>query len=262
MARTSGTNRGMWWGIGGAAAVVIALTLYAALSGGSHNTTTQHHGGPSTPPSSGPVPTYTTPPDWTEPDRWLALPRGAHTTINGLQTGFPDTTDGAVAMLVNASAMNVEGSQTATGAQLTTFNTYMAAADRNAASEEKAKEHAEASQESLRRGMGLSTTGPWPAGAFVHMNVVGFKVIQASPDEVTAYLLTEVSKKAGETQPEKDSYVSAVLGAAWQGGDWQLSGKAIGDAAQQTQGQQGPAIAAPGDATFNTTGWTAIRQAS
>jgi hypothetical protein len=38
--------------------------------------------------------------------------------------------------------------------------------------------------------------------------------------------------------------------------------QASDDAASQTQGQQTPGIAAPGDTAFNTNGWTAIRQAS
>lgn len=262
MARTSTNNKIMLWGAGGVTAVVLALTAYAAVSGGGHDSTeSKRHGGSTVAPSR-PVPTYSVPPDWTEPARWLALPRGKNTTADGYQTNFPDTADGAVAMLVAADSMNVEGSQSTVDAQLAVYNTYMASTDKSSANEEKVREAAAQTDGQERGSMGLPTSGPLPSGAFVRTNVVGFKVIQASPGEVTAYLLTRVAEKAGETATEKDSYTSAVVGAVWQGGDWKLSTTASNDALQQTQGQQGPAIAAPGDAAFNSAGWTAIRQAS
>ena len=45
-------------------------------------------------------------------------------------------------------------------------------------------------------------------------------------------------------------------------GDWKLSSAATVRASEQVQGKARPQMAAPGDAAFNSAGWTAIREAS
>ncbi|WP_042404490.1 hypothetical protein [Streptacidiphilus carbonis] len=262
-----GSGRGLLWVTGVAVAAVLGLTGYAALSGSSHNSATPSNDGTpsssSAPTSSAspiPVPTVTIPSTWTEPLRWLAMPRGARTVANGDQVGFPQTADGAVAMLVSASTVNVEGATSTADQQLAIYNTYMDAADKSAASEQQIRDRAAQTEASERSALGLPASGPLPSGAFVRTNVVGFKVIQSSPVQVTAFLLTKVSQKAGETVAEKDDYTVTTVGVVWQGGDWKLSIQASTEASQSQA--QVPAIAAPGDAAFNDAGWTAIRQAS
>ncbi|MBV6700305.1 hypothetical protein KV557_24900 [Kitasatospora aureofaciens] len=259
-----------------ALAAVLGLTAYVALTGGDHDGPVTGQGSSTASPSpsvspgassQAPAPpaatsTYSIPANWTEPARWAALPRGSQTAASGNTTGFPNTTDGAVALLVAATATNMQNQRGMLDEQLAIYNTYLAAADQNPANEAKLREKASQTDAQNRADLGLPASGPLPSGAFVRANVVGFKVIQSSPSEVTAYLLTKVSSKAGEMSPENDSYVVSALGAVWQDTDWKLSVKASSDAVAQTRGQQSPTIAAPGDARFNEAGWTAIRQAS
>ncbi|MET9399318.1 hypothetical protein [Kitasatospora sp. NPDC002965] len=271
--RGSGLNRGLVWGAGIALAAVATLTAYSALTGNDdHNNPSASQSESASPASPGTfspgtstpqaAPSYTAPGSWTEPLRWLALPRGTKNGADGTQTGWPDTTDGAVALLVAASTTNMQGSHGMVDQQMAIYNNYLAAADQSPANAEKIKASAAKTDANSRSDLGLPASGPLPSGAFVRANVVGFRIIESSPSEVTAYLLTKVSQKAGETAPLKDSYVVSVLGASWQDTDWKLSTKASAHAVAQTQGQQQPAIASPGDVAFNDAGWTAIRQAS
>lgn len=261
-ARMSKSTKVVLWSTAGAAAVVLALTGYSALTGNHGKTSPSAHKGGRT-ATAGPsiAPTYTVPPDWTEPARWAALPVGARTDSHGNRVGFPHTTDGAVATLAASDSNSIAGTRSAADVQLSIYDSYMSAADRTPANEAKVVSEATQENASLRRSMGLPVSGPLPPGAYVHIDTVGFKVISASPDRVSAYLLTRVARKAGETKPEKDSYTVAVLAVEWSGGDWKVSGSASSSAAQQAQGST-PGIAAPGDATFNADGWTAIREAS
>ncbi|MFE5585623.1 hypothetical protein [Kitasatospora sp. NPDC056531] len=207
--------------------------------------------------------TYTIPPTWTEPVRWAVLPRGSRTAATtGYQTGFPDTTEGAVAVLVAGTATNMQSGTSHADQQAAIYHTYLSSTDQSPDGEAKVRAKAQQTEAENRSELGLPTDGPLPSGAFVRSNVVGFKVIQQSPSEVTVYLLTKVSRKAGDTSPVKDAYVISVLGAAWQNTDWKMSVKATTDAVARTRGQQSPALAAPGDAKFNDAGWTALRQAA
>ncbi|MET8624619.1 hypothetical protein ABZW30_12830 [Kitasatospora sp. NPDC004669] len=207
--------------------------------------------------------TYGIPSTWTDPVRWAALPRGSRTAATtGDQTGFPNTVEGAVAVLVAGTATNLQPGTSLADQQVAIYHTYLSGADQSPDGEAKVRAKAQQTEAENRSDLGLPAAGPLPSGAFVRGNVVGFKVIQASSDEVTVYLLTKVSRKAGESSPVKDAYVISVLGAVWQDTDWKMSVKASSDAVAQTRGQQSPALAAPGDAKFNDAGWTALRQAA
>ncbi|MFF2119328.1 hypothetical protein ACFVXH_18580 [Kitasatospora sp. NPDC058184] len=259
-------SRTVLWGSGAMLAAVVGLTGYAALAGHDDVPAARHAGPASTssPPAATtapqPAPTYSVPPTWTEPERWLAAPRGARKAANGRETGFPNTTDGAIGMMVAASAMDVEGSGTLAEQQLAVYSAYMAPADQSPTAEAKVRQGAERADAATRRALGLPESGPLPGGAFMRTVMIGVKPIQVTPAQVTAYVLMNVTDKAGETAAEKTVYSVGILGAVWQDGDWKLSGQAIKDAAAQADRK--PPIAAPGDAAFNAAGWTAIRQAS
>ncbi|MFH8410400.1 hypothetical protein ACH4FX_37340 [Streptomyces sp. NPDC018019] len=256
-------NRGMMWGAGAMAAVVAGLALYAVVSGGDDGPTEptgQGRTSASAPPAS-PAPTYAPPDDWTEPARWAALVHGSRAE-NHRATGFPQTTTGALSMLAAANETTVEGATSTVDEQLGIYTTYVADADKSAANEQKVKQKATQADASIRRQLGLPANGPLPSGAYARNHVVGFKVIKEDRGEVSAWLLTRVTMKAGETDKERGSYTRTLAAAAWQNGDWKISSAAVLRAARQAASAPRPAMAAPGDAAFNRAGWTAIREAS
>ncbi|MET7354210.1 hypothetical protein [Streptomyces mirabilis] len=267
MGRTRGTwnMKGMWLA-GGVLAAVLALTGYAVLSGGGD-------GGGDTPAgkgrasasasaSPGPSATYAPPDDWTEPNSWAALPRGKRTDDHGSQVGFPKTTEGAVAMMLAANTTDIEGNKTNADEQLRIYRSYIGKADQSSQNAEQIELNAQSSDKALAKQMGVSPGQPLPSGAYVRSTVVGYKIIKKSDTEVSAWLLSRVVQKNGETAKESGSYTRTLAGAQWEDGDWKLTGDATARAQQDVQGQAQPHIVAPGDADFNSSRWTAIRQAS
>ncbi|MFF4818409.1 hypothetical protein ACFY2K_27925 [Kitasatospora sp. NPDC001309] len=200
---------------------------------------------------------YSLPTTWTEPQRWLAAPRGTR-TVGSREVGFPHSTDGAIGMLVASSGFDVEGSTTLVDEQLTFYRTYTAASDRTPTREQRIRQGAAKADARARSTMGLPESGPLPAGAWVRTHLVGFKLVQAQPDSVTAHLLLRTAQKAGETRPEAVSYAVGTIGVVWRDGDWKLDPTGGTSPAPDSV----PEIAAPGDPAFNAQGWTAIRQAS
>ncbi|EDY43202.1 hypothetical protein [Streptomyces sp. SPB074] len=264
MGRTRGTwnTKGTWFA-GAALAAVLALTGYAVFSGGDDGGDTPAKGpSASASGSASPGPTYAPPEDWTEPDQWSALPRGKRTDDRGSQVGFPKTTEGAVSMMVAANATDIEGEKTNTDEQLRIYHSYIGKADQSSENAEQIELQAQQSDKSLAKQMGVSPGQSLPAGAYVRNTVVGYKIIQKSDTEVSAWLLTRVVQKNGEMEKEKGSYTRTLAGAQWEGGDWKLTGDATARAQKDVQGQTQPRIVAPGDADFNSAGWTAIREAS
>ncbi|THA65384.1 hypothetical protein E6R60_33255 [Streptomyces sp. A0642] len=263
MARTRGTwNTKGTWLAGVALVAVLALTAYALLSGGDDEPDTPAKGGASASASPSPSATYAPPDDWTEPERWSALPRGERTDERGSQVGFPHTTEGAVAMAAAANTTVVEGSTSNVDEQLRLYYGYIGQADQSAAAAERVELSAGESDKTIARSMGVKPGQPLPSGAYVRSSVVGYKVVKKSTDEVGVWLLSRVVQKAGETVKEEGSYSRTLVGALWQGGDWKLSVSATRRAQDAAQGQSEPQMVAPGDAGFNAAGWTAIRAAS
>ncbi|MGV9815889.1 hypothetical protein ACWDTQ_28765 [Streptomyces cellulosae] len=265
MGRTRGTwNSKSTWAAGVALAALLAFTGYAILSGGDEDTDTPSKGGPSASASASPGPsaTYAPPDDWTEPNSWAALPQGERTDDRGSQVGFPQSTEGAVAMMVTANTTAIEGEQSNVDEQLRIYRSYIGAADQSSENAEQIELAAIQTDKALAKQMGVSPGQPLPPGAYVRSTVVGYKVIKKSDSEVSAWLLSRVVQKNGEMEKEKGSYTRTLAGAQWEDGDWKLTGDATARAQQEVQGQAQPAMAAPGDAAFNQAGWTAIRQAS
>ncbi|MFE1075119.1 hypothetical protein ACFW5W_28370 [Streptomyces sp. NPDC058783] len=265
MARTRRTwNSPGTWVAGVALAALLAFTGYAVLSGGDEDTDTPSKGEPSAsaPASPGPSATYAPPDDWTEPDSWAALPRGKRTDDRGSQVGFPQSTEGAVAMMVAANSTAIEGDRSNVDEQLRIYRSYIGAADQSPANAEEIELAAIQSDKALAKQVGVSAGQDLPSGAYVRGTVVGYKVIKESDTEVSAWLLSRVVQKNGEMDKEKGSYTRTLAGAQWEGGDWKLTGDATARAQQDVQGQEQPAMVAPGDPGFNGAGWTAIRQAS
>ncbi|MFF8279933.1 hypothetical protein ACF05T_28170 [Streptomyces lateritius] len=263
MSRTRGTwNTKGAWAAGVTAAAVAMLTGYALFSGDDGGAETPAKGGPSAsaPSSASPAPSYSVPDDWTEPERWAALPRGKRTDGRGSEIGFPHTTEGAVAMMAAANTIAVEGDTSSVDEQLRTYYSYFA--DPSSKDAEKVGQAAEQADKRLAGQMGVSLGQPLPPGAYVRNHVVGYKIIKKSGDEVTAWVLARVTQKAGELEKEKGSYTRTLVGAQWKGSDWKISLDAITRAQRDAQGEPKPEMVAPGDAAFNSAGWTAIRAAS
>ncbi|MFE2314125.1 hypothetical protein ACFXC8_13180 [Streptomyces sp. NPDC059441] len=265
MARTRGTwnSKGVV-GAGIAAAAVVALTGYAMFSGDDGGSSEGKGGSasPSVSSSASPSATYQEPDNWTEPERWAALPRGERTNSRGSQVGFPHTTEGAVAMMAAANTTDIEADKSNVDEQLRIYYSYIAKADQSSDNAEQIELQALQTDKSLHQQMGVSAKSPLPSGAYVRSNVVGYKVIKESPNEVSVWLLSRAAQKDGETAKESNSYTRVVNGAVWENGDWKLSGAATKTALAAAQKGTQPKMVAPGDAAFNAAGWTAIREAS
>ncbi|MFG2913114.1 hypothetical protein ACGF0D_09510 [Kitasatospora sp. NPDC048298] len=161
-------------------------------------------------------------------------------------------------MLVASSGFDVEGSTTLVDEQLTFYRTYTATADQTADREQRVRQGAARADARARATMGLPESGPLPVGAWVRTGMVGFKLVQARPDAVTAHLLLRTARKSAESSPESVSYAVGTVGVVWRESDWRLDPSGGSSPAPEAV----PGIAAPGDAAFNAQGWTAVRQAS
>ncbi|GHJ30023.1 hypothetical protein TPA0910_44560 [Streptomyces hygroscopicus subsp. sporocinereus] len=245
------------------AAAVLALTGYVAFSGDDDTAASGKDGkdkASASPSESGPG--YSPPEEWTEPKKWAALPRGKKTDDHGNEVNFPHSADGAVAMLAASNETEVKGSQSMVDERMSQYDSYLSKADQTPENKEKIKAEAVQTDASVRQKMGVPGSGDMPSGAYMRSTTVGYKVIEASKNEVSVYLLSRVTMKAGELEKERGSHTRNILAAEWNGSDWKLSTAASVRAGQQAQNEKVPAIVAPGDAKFNASGWTAIRQAS
>ncbi|CAM5375977.1 Integral membrane protein OS=Streptomyces fumanus OX=67302 GN=GCM10018772_70840 PE=4 SV=1 [Streptomyces fumanus] len=263
MRRTRGTwNTKGTWLAGGVLAAVLALTGYVVLAGGDEDSGTPSKGG-ATPSASAPGPsaTYAPPNDWTEPEQWAALPRGERTDERGSQVGYPHTTEGAVAAAAALNTVSIEGGRDTVDEQMRIYHSYVSKADRSDAHAEEIELAAIQTDKSLHQEMGVPVGEPLPSGAYMRSNVIGFKVVNASKDEVSVWLLSRAAQKGGEMAKESVDYTRILNAVVWEDGDWKLSGAATQRAMGDAQKEQ-PKIVAPGDAAFNTAGWTAIREAS
>lgn len=258
----TGHPRWLGWGIGGTTAVLLLLTGYAAFFSGDGEPSRTSDRPAAAATDAGPDPTYAAPSDWTEPERWAALPRGARTDRFGNEVGFPQTAEGAVAMLVTANATEVKSGHTHVDVQRDVYGSYLIPGDRTEENIRKIERAAAESDTAVRRDMGLPETDDLPPGAYSRNHVIGFKVIEASPTEVTMWLLSRATVRPGETEKEESAYTSLLAAAEWSGGDWWLSAASTESAIRRHGRDQRPEIAAPGDAVFNTARWTAIRAAS
>ncbi|RPK70062.1 hypothetical protein EES45_36095 [Streptomyces sp. ADI97-07] len=259
--RSTWSSKGVWFA-GAALAAVLALTGYAVLSGDGDGGAAPGKAGSTSSADPSPSESYAAPEDWTEPERWVALPRGKRTDERGSEVGFPHTAEGAVAMAAAANTTVVEGETTNVDEQLRLYYGYIGQAEQSPEAAERVELAAIDSDKAIARSMGVTPGQPLPTGAYVRGNVVGYKVIKESADEVSVYLLSRVVQKGGETAPEKASYSRTLIGAQWQGQDWKLSVPATRRAQEAAQDEPEPEMAAPGDVEFNGAGWTAIREAS
>ncbi|MFD5299593.1 hypothetical protein ACFWJU_30875 [Streptomyces mutabilis] len=265
MSRTRGTwNTTGTWIAGVALAAVLALTGYAVFGGDDGDTDQAGKGGASASASgsAGPKPGYTPPDDWSEPDRWTALPDGERTDEHGSEVGFPHTAEGAVAMAAAANTTSIEGSRNSVDEQLRLYHSYVAKADRNDENAEEIELAAIQTDKSLHQEMGVEVGVPLPSGAYVRSTVIGYKVVHRSENEIAAWLLFRTAQKAGEMEKESIDYGRILNAVVWEDGDWKLSGAATQRALQGLREGQEPKMVAPGDADFNASGWTAVREAS
>ncbi|APY90950.1 hypothetical protein DCW30_22040 [Streptomyces alfalfae] len=252
----------MVWGAAVAGAAVLALTGYAVLTGDDDDTRNTGGSGKPGTSASEPVKTYAPPDEWTEPGKWASLPRGKRTDDQGNPVGFPHTPQGAVAQMFAAHFTEVNSERSLYEEQVGAYESYMSEADQTPSTRRQVEKDAKKADVSVRRDFGMPTSGDIPAGGYMRSRPIGFKIIQQSKNEVSIYALSRVTSKASETAKEKGSYTRIVTAARWENGDWKLSGEAISQALEAEEGNEGPEIAAPGDAKFEEAGWTAIREAS
>uniref|UniRef100_UPI002F915464 hypothetical protein n=1 Tax=Streptomyces virginiae TaxID=1961 RepID=UPI002F915464 len=217
---------------------------------------------PSVSSSASPAPTYAVPDDWTEPERWTALPRGQRTDERGSRVGFPHTVEGAAAMAAAANTTRIEGETSTADEQLRIYHSYMGKSDQSPENAKKVEAAAQQTDATILQEMGVSAGQPLPSGAYARAHVVGYKVIKKSDNEVSVWMLGLVVQKNGETKKEESSYTRTLLGVQWQDGDWKMTSDATRRAQQDIAGQAQPPMVAPGDEEFNAGGWTAIREAS
>ncbi|MGW9370426.1 hypothetical protein ACWGVR_10480 [Streptomyces xanthophaeus] len=265
-ARGAWNTKGTWAAVVALSAVLI-LTAYAML-GGNDDTDAGAQapakGGPSASVSGAPSPegTYVTPDDWTEPERWTALPRGQRTDERGSQVGFPHSLEGAAATAVAATSVRIEGDRLAVNEQVRAYHSYFGKGDQSPANLTTIEQGGKDTDKQLASEMGITAGQPLPAGAYMRSAAVGYKVVKASGDEVSVWVLARVVQKNGEMAKEAASYTRSLVAAQWQDGDWKLTTDALARALKAVEGQAEPPIVAPGDAAFNAGGWTAIREAS
>ncbi|MGA5425172.1 hypothetical protein ACPCKX_33765, partial [Streptomyces lavendulocolor] len=124
--------------MGAAAAAAGTLTGYLMFSGGDSASSTPAKGGTGSSISSpvGPLPSDADSQDWTEPERWVALPRGQRTDAGGSEVGFSHTVEGAVAMLKAANTTVIEGDRSNVDEQLRIYRSYVGKADQSAGNAE------------------------------------------------------------------------------------------------------------------------------
>ncbi|WP_371606828.1 hypothetical protein OG725_36890 (plasmid) [Streptomyces sp. NBC_01213] len=254
-------TRLLGWTTGGITVVVLVLTGYAVFSGDDKPSPTSDRPA-ATATDAVPAPTYDAPSDWTEPERWAALPRGARTDDQDNERGFPQTPEGAVAMLVAANTTEVKAGHSHIDVQHGVYESYLLPGDRTEENKNKIERAAAESDTKVRRSMGVPEDEDLPPGAYSRNHVVGFRVIESSPSEVTVWLLSRATVRPGETEKEEGAYTSLLAAAEWSGDDWWLSAASTENALRHHGRDQHPSIAAPGDAAFNTARWTAIRAAS
>ncbi|MFF5015097.1 hypothetical protein [Streptomyces sp. NPDC001165] len=195
-----GTNTKSIWAASGLAAVVGVLTGYALFHGSDDGSNAAN--GDSVPfagSSTGPKPTSTVPNDWVEPERRAALAQGERTDRCGSQIRFPHTAQGAEAMLAASCTVVVEGSTDTADERLRIYYSYGARDARTKNNAEKVELAANQSDKELQRKFGVAPGSDLPPGAYFRNTVIGFKVIKASDDEVSLWLLSRVTQKAGET---------------------------------------------------------------
>ncbi|MEU5163913.1 hypothetical protein AB0G74_30455, partial [Streptomyces sp. NPDC020875] len=202
------------------------------------------------------------PQDWDEPVRWSALPRGERTDEWGSRVGFPKTVEGAVGMAAAANSTAIEGDVNARDEQLRIYHSYLTKANQVDSVAEEIEMTALDTDKRLARLMGVKPGQPLPAGGYLRSVVVGYKIIEQSPGEVSVWLLGRAVTKTGETAKESTDFTRTLVGVQWQDGDWKLTADSTARALRAVQGKPKPEHAAPGDPKFNAAGWTAIREAS
>ncbi|MFF3264986.1 hypothetical protein ACFYWO_38215 [Streptomyces sp. NPDC002932] len=262
MKQRGGDGRLLVWSVAVLSVIVLLMTGYVLLSGEEPEPTASDRPAAAGTRAPSPASTYAAPKDWSEPLRWAALPRGARTDALGHEVGFPHRTEGAVAMLVASNSSEVKGSHDTADEQLGVYESYLVPADRtetNRAGIEKAARETDAK---IHRSMRLPVGSVLPPGAYARNHVVGFRVVQASSSEAAVWLLSRVTEKAGETAAESGAYTCTLAAAQWDGDDWRLSSASAEKAMRRYGSGTRPPIAAPGDAAFNDSRWTAIREAS
>ncbi len=100
---------------------------------------------------------------------------------------------------------------------------------------------------------------PLPPGVWLHGDIVGYKIVSASPDSVSAWLLTRETAKDKDHKKAVTSWSRQLSVARWEKGDWKVSVADTFHAMQDKKGKDTPAAVAPGKTGFNKAGWTAIR---
>jgi hypothetical protein len=203
------------------------------------------NGGPDDDPGYDPAETTQPPSDYAAPDEWVQLPTGSGME-EGLPVGFPQTSEGAVAMVVSSTrtGWTWDVAQAESGARV-----YV-----NADEREDALAMVDGSVRAVREYVGIAQNGPIPEGAALNAAPIGVQWEELEDGSVRVSTLTRVTFTPGGGEPTTNHLHTTVNDAVWEDGDWQVHSVP----AEVVQDVTDPADI--GSEEFNSLGWIAIQE--
>jgi hypothetical protein len=184
--------------------------------------------------------------DYVAPEEWVQLPPGSSEAEGGLPVGFPQTSEGAIAMVAASSrnAWTWDAEQMERG-----IRAYASDADRDAA-----LDVTEESANGVRDYIGIPDGEPIPDDAMVNGWPIGVQWEDQDDGSVRVTLLIRVTFTPGNGEPTETHLIATVNDAIWQHDDWKIA-SVPPDVAQDT-----PTAADLGTPAFNAEGWIAIQE--
>ncbi|SOD67431.1 hypothetical protein SAMN06297387_13115 [Streptomyces zhaozhouensis] len=196
-------------------------------------------------PEPGPTRTVEPSEDYTAPDEWVRLPAASGET-DGLPTGWPQTPEGAVA-LVAASSRNSwtwDEEQIARGIRAYTSDheqdALLSMVDGSAAG--------------IRELVGLPPSGRPPEDASLSATVIGVQWEEMSEDEVRVSALVRIVFTPGGGVDVRTQVHSTVNDAVWENDDWKVR------TVSPEVVQGAPEAAELGSQEFIDAGWIALQE--
>jgi hypothetical protein len=197
-------------------------------------------------PGFKPTETIQPPDEYTAPDEWVHLPAGTGESDSGLPVGFPQTAEGATAMVV-ASTRNSwtwDPDQVEDGVL-----TYVNTAEQN-----DLLSVVDDSVRGMREYVGIPQTGPVPDGAALNATPIGVQWEELDDGTVRVSTQVRVTSTSGEGEDTRTNLHSTVNDAVWEQGDWKVR------SVPSEVVQDAPDAAELGSPEFNSAGWIAIQE--
>ena len=186
------------------------------------------------------------PEEYTAPDEWVQLPAGTGESDSGLPVGFPQTAEGATAMVV-ASTRNAwtwDPDQVEDG-----ILTYFNVAEQN-----DLLTMVDEGVQGMREYVGIPATGPVPDGAALNAAPIGVQWEELDDGTVRVSTLTRVTSTPGNGEETSTHLHSSVNDAVWEQGDWKVH------SVPAEVVQDAPDAVELGSPEFNAAGWIAIQE--